>query len=609
MKVLVLDNSQVTAELFEEAVENENISLTFENSFEVFLKEISEINPELILINANFHSPSGIEIARTLKSIEELNEIKIGLYCNANFSFEKNRIDEAGADVFVHITNDDYEKGIRRLLGIVKEEKNVSVPEIGMKSVSENAINVLEHFSKKTAVLQNVYSQIKSLDSIEKIAGEFLNLICETGEVPCSAIIIKDSLETSGYYVKAGNITDSEIEEFLNVCKSDFDNLGINAKNENIKSAELPATKSLENYRVLDEKLSCYEFFEMRNSANEIFATVHVISENSFTPTDRHLMSYCTSQSALLFENAQILKKKIFFEKRIRRAFSRFVPEQIIDDLVSSDFTDKVSVGEKRNVAVLFSDIRSFTNISECNKPEVIVSFLNRYFTIMVNIIKKHGGTIDKFIGDAIMALFGAPVSYEDNCRRAVAAACEMRKALDTVSTEGVVLPNGMKFSIGIGINYGDVIVGSIGSNDKTDYSVIGDNVNLASRLEGLTKTYGSMILISDSTKKDIEDSGAGDDFSIRYLDDVKVKGKAKSVPIYGVDSSPDEFPPLFKDCYSKGMELYKQGIFHLAKEYFEKALAEVPEEKASSLMLERCKDFIENPPENWDGSITFKTK
>ena len=261
-------------------------------------------------------------------------------------------------------------------------------------------------------------------------------------------------------------------------------------------------------------------------------------------------------------------------------------------------------------MAILFSDIRSFTSISELNKPETIVAFLNRYFTTMCTIIKKHGGTVDKFIGDAIMALFGAPVSYEDNSRRAVAAAYEMREALEKVPLEDLILPPGMKFNIGIGIHYGDVIVGSIGSDDKTDYSVIGDNVNLASRMEGLTKNYGSMILVTEAVKKDIYTSCNNEDnFVFRYLDDVKVKGKEKAVPIFGIDRNQEEFSEEYRDCYIKGFELYKQGTFTLAKQYFDKALIEVPEDKAALLMQERCIEFIQNPPENWDGAITYHTK
>ena len=304
------------------------------------------------------------------------------------------------------------------------------------------------------------------------------------------------------------------------------------------------------------------------SSNNTVLGTVNMVREGAFTTHQLDSLEFCTNLFNVLVEHAISLKKKIKFEKNIRRAFSRFVPEQIIDDLVNgSAQSDKVNVGEKRDVAILFSDIRSFTSISELNKPETIVAFLNRYFTTMCTIIKKHGGTIDKFIGDAIMALFGAPVSYEDNARRAVAAAYEMREALPTVPLEDLILPEGMNFNIGIGIHYGDVIVGSIGSSDKTDYSVIGDNVNLASRMEGLTKTYGSMILVTDAVKKDIyKTTGGNGDFEFRYLDDVKVKGK-------------------------------------------EKALAELPDDKAANLMLERCIEFEKNPPENWDGAITFHTK
>ena len=271
----------------------------------------------------------------------------------------------------------------------------------------------------------------------------------------------------------------------------------------------------------------------------------------------------------------------------------------------ADDTNQKVGVGETRSVAILFSDIRSFTNISEKNRPDVLVAFLNRYFSTMVEIIKKHGGTIDKFIGDAIMAEFGTPVSYDDNCRRAVMAAYEMRDALSSVEMGDLVMPEGMTFNIGIGIHYGDVIVGSIGSKDKTDYSVIGDNVNLASRLEGLTKTYGVQILVSESVKEDAGEKS----FCFRHLDDVRVKGKKNAVPIYAVDRNENEFSAEYKNAYIKGMELYKQGIWNLAKDYFTKALGQVQDDKAAKLMLERCEEFIKNPPENWDGAIAFMTK
>ena len=351
--------------------------------------------------------------------------------------------------------------------------------------------------------------------------------------------------------------------------------------------------------------ISVKSSFIFHSKSSPLFGTIHMVRSGNFIDSQLEAMQTCCENGALLFENALFLKSKIFYEQRIRKAFSRFVPEQIIDDLANNNTQEKVSVGEKREIAILFSDIRSFTNISERNKPETTVAFLNRYFTVMVDIIKKHGGTIDKFIGDAIMALFGTPVSYEDNCRRAVAAAYEMRQALPDVPLEDLVMPEGMTFNIGLGIHYGDVIVGSIGSKDKTDYSVIGDSVNLASRLEGLTKTYGTQLLVSDSVVNEIPKG----EFVFRHLDDVKVKGKAIAVPIYAVDRSIDEFPPVYRDAYNKGIELYTQGVFRLAKDYFTQALAAVADDKASKLMISRCEEFIANPPDHWDGAIAFTTK
>ena len=307
-----------------------------------------------------------------------------------------------------------------------------------------------------------------------------------------------------------------------------------------------------------------------------------------------------------ILESTIRMKRKIKFERNIRKAFSRFVPEQIIDELVDGAETEaKVGVGEKRDVAILFCDIRSFTNISECNKPETVVGFLNRYFTAMCTIIKKHGGTVDKFMGDAIMAIFGAPVSYEDNARRALAAAYEMRETIDKIPLDDLILPQGMKFKAGIGIHYGDVIVGSIGSADKTDYSVIGDNVNLGSRIEGLTKTYGTMILVSGAVKDQIKSN----EFIYRHLDNVKVKGKEKPVPIYAVDRSIDDFTSKYREYYDKALGLYTKGVWNLAKEYFQKALDECETDMAAKLMVERCDEFIVRPPVNWDGAIAYNTK
>ena len=220
----------------------------------------------------------------------------------------------------------------------------------------------------------------------------------------------------------------------------------------------------------------------------------------------------------------------------------------------------------------------------------------------MVEVIKKHGGTIDKFIGDAIMALFGAPVSYADNAERALKAAFEMTALLPNISCDLIKIPEGLKFDIGTGIHYGEVIVGSIGCEEKSDYTVIGDSVNLSSRLEGLTKIYGSKIIVSEAVVDELKGK-----YNLLNVDTVKVKGKHTGVPIYRADLEP--LGDKYTSNYSKGLSLYTSGAWNLALGYFEKASKARENDKSSKLMIERCKEFIKNPPENWEGAISLTSK
>ena len=447
---------------------------------------------------------------------------------------------------------------------------------------------------------------VDKTDSIAEIASEFLSLMAQIGDLPAAAIFLKTHDGLESFYICGENFTETEITDFLTVCMTDFETQFPNQNMSKLVPQKIASKFPLEEFHTEELPLSAYQTFPLYDTNEKLIGTVHIVREGAFTTKQVDLFSFAAKEMTRIIESTIRMKTKLKFERNIRKAFSRFVPEQIIDELVDgAEAEAKVGVGEKRDVAILFCDIRSFTNISECNKPETVVGFLNRYFTAMCTIIKKHGGTVDKFMGDAIMALFGAPVSYEDNSRRAVAAACEMRKIIPKIPLEDLVLPAGMKFDAGIGIHYGDVIVGSIGSADKTDYSVIGDNVNLASRIEGLTKTYGTTILVSGAVKDDIK----GEEFIYRHLDNVKVKGKEKPVPIYAVDNTLEDFPAEYRDYYDKAFDLYRKGVWNLAKEYFQKALDVCEKDKAAALMLSRCEAFILNPPENWDGAIAYNTK
>ena len=609
-KILILESSATMQKLFTKNLDSKQYSIKFESEAKNIFTSLAEISPDLFLLNCNITEPGAFEIVKLIRVLPDFNNLPVAIYSNLPTSLDEEFAKECGANSFIRLDAETLVQNIDELAE-VDAEKSEKTKSGKSKKLDNNllfsaASKLLNQNSYNSIMISKIAGLIAKVDNLEEMIKSYLFLIAQVCEVPLAAMYILENDGPHGYYVASQTISQKEISDFLNVCEKDFDkNMsgGISAKN---CAKQIDSEGNLERFYSSEIQLSSYEYRVLKTNSS-VFATIHIVAQGNIISDKLSYLDFCIINAVEVFDKALIVEKKIFFEKRIRKAFSRFVPEEIIDSLVKqADATDqKVGVGETRSVAILFSDIRSFTNISEKNRADVLVSFLNRYFSTMVEIIKKHGGTIDKFIGDAIMAEFGTPVSYEDNCRRAVMAAYEMRDALPSVEMGDLVMPDGMVFNIGIGIHYGEVIVGSIGSKDKTDYSVIGDNVNLASRLEGLTKTYGTQILVSESVRAD-----AGDDsFCFRHLDDVRVKGKKNAVPIYAVDRSPEEFPLEYKNAYIKGMELYKQGIWNLAKDYFEKALNAVENDKAAKLMLDRCEEFIKNPPENWDGAIAFMTK
>ena len=589
-RIIVLEPSVTIQSIFMELTRNSDFELSFERNGIKFLVALYNLLPDAVLINARNMNPSCIELVRFIKSIARFKNISVGIFATSDFLFYDDFKINCGADLFFTFDQNTIIADIDSLLA--KKEGELARPE-------KNDI-------VKTGILEKIYGMIDRIDSLPDISNGFLSLLAEVGELPAAAIFVRTDDGLESFYICGETFTETETEDFLRVCMTDFENIFPNQNLINLHPQKLEAETNLDDYHTEEIPLSAYQAFPLKDEYDNLYGSVHIVREGAFTTKQVDLFTFAVNEVTRIMESTIRMQGKMKFERNIRKAFSRFVPEQIIDELVDGAETEaKVGVGEKRDVAILFCDIRSFTNISEHNKPETIVSFLNRYFTIMCTIIKKYGGTIDKFMGDAIMALFGAPVSYEDNCRRAVAAAQEMREAVEKIEMEDLVLPVGMKFNIGIGIHYGDVIVGSIGSEDKTDYSVIGDNVNLASRLEGLTKTYGTMILISEAVKDDIQD----EEFIFRHLDNVKVKGKEHPVPIYAVDKTIVDFPQQYREFYDKAFSLYKKGVWNLAREYFQKALDACEGDKAAALMVERCDAFILRPPENWDGAIAYNTK
>ncbi|MEO0869286.1 MAG: adenylate/guanylate cyclase domain-containing protein, partial [Cyanobacteria bacterium J06642_11] len=258
--------------------------------------------------------------------------------------------------------------------------------------------------------------------------------------------------------------------------------------------------------------------------------------------------------------------------------------------------------------SILFADIRSYTTLTEQLTPEEVVMLLNRYFETMVDVIFDHRGTLDKFIGDAIMAVFGSPIPQADHAQRAVATALDMQTHLTEFNQQQQ--RQGLStIQIGIGINSDDVITGNIGSSKRMEFTAIGDGVNLTSRIEGATKLYGCAILISEKTYHLCQDT-----IWVRELDYVCVKGKRQAVRLYEVlglrsqPLSPEQQQQL--ELYAKGRELYQQRQFSLAIDTFSQLLRQSPKDQATRLQIKRCQHLQQHPPApNWDGSWQLQEK
>jgi adenylate cyclase len=324
------------------------------------------------------------------------------------------------------------------------------------------------------------------------------------------------------------------------------------------------------------------------------------------------------NSSFLILELAAIfvftLAAKYVLEERnkkfIKSAFSKYVSPAIVDSILK-DPTKLSLGGEKRELTILFSDIRSFTTFSEKMDAKALAGFLNDYLGTMTKIVFDHMGTLDKYIGDAVMAFWGAPLDQPDHAINACNAAMKMMQALGEQRARYKEV-YGIDVDIGVGLNSGVVNVGNLGSADNFEYTVIGDHVNLASRLEGLTKSYGVSIVTSRFTFDIIEKLGKPLPRH-RCLDLVKVKGKKKAIELIqllAVDMNPEGLK-LFQD----GRTLYTAQKWDEATACFEKAnelLRSSPqtEDGPSMEYIQRCKDFKANPPaSDWDGSWEMHSK
>ena len=302
-----------------------------------------------------------------------------------------------------------------------------------------------------------------------------------------------------------------------------------------------------------------------------------------------------------------IMIEDISSEKRMKSTMSRYMDPGLADKLLDES-EDDIMGGKESVGTVLFSDVRSFTTLTESLGATGTVSLLNEYFTVMVDCITGEGGMLDKFIGDAIMAIFGTPFAHDDDPDRGVRAAIKMMEDL-YILNDARIKAGQLAIDHGMGVNTGMIVSGNIGSPKRMDYTVIGDGVNLAARLESACKQYGVRIIISEYTFESLKAT-----YRTREIDKVIVKGKTQPVSIFEVLDyhNKDTFPNMIEVLgnFNSGVEYYKDARWDNAKKLFKEGLKGNPEDKCSKMYVERCDYMKKNPPKGeWDGVWVMKTK
>ncbi len=322
------------------------------------------------------------------------------------------------------------------------------------------------------------------------------------------------------------------------------------------------------------------------------------------------LLNLVYPPAALLVGLAAALIYRVVFEqaeqRAIRDVLARYLSPSVSRWVLKDP--DRLRLGgQTRTMSVLFSDVRGFTTISHAMDPQDVTALLNEYMSAMTDVVFAHDGVLDKDIGDAIMAFWNAPMEQSDHARRACETALDMIETLRTLQADwqrrGVPA-----LELGIGINTGPMLVGNMGSRQRLAYTVLGDTVNVASRLEGLSKDYGTRVVIGEATRK-----AAGDDFVYRYLDMVAVKGRPEPLAVYEVVCRAGQLDPdraALLERYRRGIELYRTRRWADAAGLFAELLASAPGDGPSALYFRRSNALLASPPPaDWDGVFVATTK
>ncbi|GHV45955.1 hypothetical protein AGMMS49546_33090 [Spirochaetia bacterium] len=610
-RILVFEDSDIFADMVLEFLNDQGYETARAVNGLEGIKMVYQFLPHLIITDVEMPLFKGYQATRLLKSRASTRPIPVIMFTSLSETRDRFWGGQAGADYYIEKSPENFKElpiQIERLLGEAQAADYALIEKEGRRiddnSLIEMVNNLLDNKLFQTTMIGLLAELSGKLGSLEDIVKGIFELLVNICEAEICSVMIKD-VDNSLIVYNANNagFSAAAAEDFTAIAIADFNTLfpDYRVLSREIKDFSPPGEKK--------KRIESYIMIPLK-SAGEEFATVHIGNsiKEYFSPVIMENLTVFLTAAAPIVSNALGLKQMDSLQKKTRAAFARYVPIDVMDEIIKKSASAS-GQSESRVVAILFSDIVSFTKISEKTKAQDMVNFLNVYFDVMCNEIVSEGGNIDKFIGDAIMAVFGAPKALENASVSAIKAALKMATKIRNVDTSGITLPES-GFGAGIGLNFGECIVGNIGFHDKLDYTVIGDAVNLASRLEALTRVYKHPIIVSENMY-----DAAKDEFIFRKLDVVRVKGKDQPVGIYAVygafagEAEADLPPSLILDRealdqYEKGLKLFFMKEFETAKQYFS------GKDYLSQLYLKRIEEYLKNPPPaDWDGTVTMTEK
>jgi len=596
------------------------------NGFEG-IKKVYRFMPHLIITDVEMPLFKGYQVTRLLKSRKNTKTIPIIMFTSLGETKDKFWGSQAGADIYIEKSPDNLQPLNDAIAKILSVPGNIDFAAIERESkkINDDAIiemvnNLLDNKLFQTTVIGMLTELSGKVHSLEMIASGVLDLLRTVCETEIVTMMIRGANGVLySYTANFAGLSAETAVNFSGISISDFNNLFPDFQVSTKNTQDLfPAGNN-------QKKIASYITIPLIIGGEKI-ASVHIANSINeyFTPGILENINIFLKAATPVIANALSMRELEELQKNTRTAFARYVPADVMDEIISNS-SKAASQSENRNITILFSDIRDFTAISEHSEAQEVVGFLNSYFAKMGSEIISEGGHIDKFIGDAIMAVFGAFRNLENPTFNAIRAAIKMLATLENVDTAGIALKQG-SLKTGIGINCGECVLGNIGFQNKMDYTVIGDTVNLASRIEGLTKLYRHPLIVSEYIY-----NTAKDHFLFRKIDNIRVMGRKEPSGIYAIytgfegtagnvlrSGEISDIPSVSSLLinretlinYNKGLQLFYMREWKSAQEYFSKAVQADKNDYLSQFYLDRTLEFMRvPPPDNWDGVVTLSEK